>query len=146
MQREHEEAMRADFDQLIDLSDQRTHGLIRRDNPITGEQVTAISNQQEAIQDRWREGPHAEHWGYLEDAHHDWRHAPDTMRRMREDIAANGGFGVTDIEARSLKQAGALAARSEERRELWNSQARSQIDAASSRSTKRTRSTAERSR
>ncbi|MGW5572634.1 hypothetical protein ACWEVD_15630 [Nocardia thailandica] len=147
MQREHEEAMRTDFDQYVDLSDQMDHGLTRYDNPITEEQITAIGDQQEAVQDRWRNGPHAQHWNYLEDAHHDWRQAPDTMRRMHEDIAHNGGFGLTDIETRSQVQAAALYARSTERHQVWVSEARGQREAArGAQSKKRARSSVERSR
>jgi len=147
MQREHEEAMRADFDRYVDLSDQKTYGLIQREDPITAEQLDAIATEREIIADRWREGPHAEHWGYLDDAHHDWREAPDTMRRMREDIAHNGGFGVTEIQTRSLDQAATLVARSNERTATWQAEARAQRDAtAGARTGKRARSGVERSR
>lgn len=146
MQREHEEAMRTDFDHYVDLHDQTDHGLIRHDNPITEQQLLDIHDQREALSARWRNGPHAEHWGYLDDAHHDWRQAPDTMRRMNEDIAHNDGWGVTDIEARSQAQAAALVARSNERHEQWMNEARNRPDTARGRSSKFARSTVDRSR
>lgn len=115
MQREHEEMMRDDFSRYVDLADQIRQGITRPDNPITTDQLDAIDAEQDALRDRWRGGPHAEHWNYLSDAHDDWKRAPETMARMREDIAHNGGAGVTEIEERSQAQAAALVARSAER-------------------------------
>ncbi|MFI7528605.1 hypothetical protein [Nocardia salmonicida] len=147
MQREHEEAMRTDFERFVDLADQMDHSLTRRDQPITEEQVIAIGDQQEQLQDRWRNGPHAEHWRYLEDAHDDWRQAPQTMRRFHENLAHNGEFDLDDINMRSQAQAAALHARSTERHEQWMAEAREhQAAERAARSTKRTRTSAERSR
>ncbi|WP_067478746.1 hypothetical protein [Nocardia amamiensis] len=105
MEREHEEAMRAEFAEYTQLTEQ----MYRPD--ATDAEIDNICDQRRQIDQRWGEGPHAEHWGYLSDAYEDWRQAPDTMFRFIDNIAHNGG-GVTDVQHRSLLQAGQLAGRS----------------------------------
>ncbi|MFC8385840.1 hypothetical protein [Nocardia sp. NPDC057272] len=146
MQREHEEAMRADFDRHADLSDQMETGVTHPDSTMTDEQILAIDAQQQELEQRWAGGPHAEHWQYLSDAHDDWRQAPDTMRRMHENIAHNDGCFVTDIESRSQDQAASLYARTCERREAVQSEIRTRREATKKTRPQRARGTAERSR
>lgn len=146
MQREHEEAMRADYDRHADLSDQRETGLSHPDSTMTEEQLDAIGSQQRELNQRWANGPHAEHWQYLSDAHDDWQQAPKTMRRMRENIAHNGGDFVTDIESRSQDQAAGLYARTCERREAVRNEIRTSREATKKARPQRARGPVERSR
>lgn len=142
MQREHEEAMREDFARYVDLADQVDKGLTLP-GPFGEQELLAIDAQQEELRERWRSGPHAEHWNYLEDAREDWRAYPDTMSRMHDNVAHNGGGGLSDIQLRSLDQAAELTAQSNERHAGWLREARSQMPVKNSR---RGRSGAERSR
>ncbi|MFF2082863.1 hypothetical protein ACFVVM_03770 [Nocardia sp. NPDC058176] len=130
MQREHEELMRDDFARYIGLSEQVEQGLFDRDNPIPTEQRDALHAQQDELRGRWEQGPHAEHWNYLSDAHDDWKRSPKVMARMLDDIAHNGGAGVSEVEERSQAQAAALVARSAERQpeRRVSKQARSGIE------------------
>ncbi|WP_040698934.1 hypothetical protein [Nocardia vinacea] len=99
MEREHEEAMRADFTTYVELGRQMYR-------PSTSEaEIQLLDMQQQVVADRWESGPHAEHWNYLEDAREDWRRAPDTMRRFLDNVDHNGGYGLTEIQRRSQEQA-----------------------------------------
>ncbi|WP_435590787.1 hypothetical protein [Nocardia sp. bgisy118] len=103
MQREHEEAMRADYTEHDALGRQMFA------DGVTDADIDRIDTQRVEIEKRWHSGPHAEHWAYLSDAHEDWRQAPKTMQRMLADADHNGpGYGLTDIERRSQEQARAL--------------------------------------
>ncbi|MGY1946164.1 hypothetical protein [Nocardia asiatica] len=109
MEREHEEAMRTEFAEYTKLTEQ----MYRPD--ATDTDIDRITQQRSEIGQRWGEGPHAEHWSYLSDAYEDWRQAPDTMLRFLDNIDHNGGEGVTDVQHRSLRQAGQLAGRDSEK-------------------------------
>lgn len=146
MQREHEEAMRADFDRLVNLSDQMETGITHPDSTMTDEQIVAIDAQQQELETRWTGGPHAQHWQYLSDAHQDWRQAPDTMRRFAENTAHEGGCGLTDIEARSQRQAADLYTRTCERREAVQTEISARRAAAKLARPQRARAVVERSR
>ncbi|MGQ4620013.1 hypothetical protein [Nocardia sp. R7R-8] len=108
MEREHEEAMRAEFARYTQLGDMYRPG-------TTDAGLGRIVAQRRETDQRWGEGPHAEHWNYLSDVYADWRQAPDTMFRLLDNIDHNGGDGVTDLQHRSLRQAGQLAGRSSEK-------------------------------
>ena len=103
MQREHEEAMRAEFSERIELENKRF------DPSTTDADLDRIWDRTSEINQRWAGGPHAEHWEFLNDAHHDWKRSPETMERFRADIAHNqeisGHVGLSDIQLRSLEQA-----------------------------------------
>lgn len=67
-------------------------------------------NEVRGIEQRWqgREDEFGETWWYLNDAHHDWLSAPDTMRRFHDQIhldQAAGVHGLTDVQWRSQQQA-----------------------------------------
>ncbi|MFG3621501.1 hypothetical protein [Nocardia sp. NPDC047654] len=109
MEREHEEAMRIEFVRYTQLGEDR----YRPD--ATANDRDRITAQLRETDQQWADGPHAEHWSYLSDAYEDWRQAPDTMFRFLDNIDHNGGFGVTDIQHRSLRQAGQLAGRDSEK-------------------------------
>lgn len=103
MQREHEEAMRADFTARIELGNQRLAP------GVTEADFDRIEARTGEIDRRWETGPYAEQWEFLNDAHHDWSHSPAVMERMRADIAHNqqagGGVGFSEVQLRSLEQA-----------------------------------------
>ncbi|MET9025626.1 hypothetical protein ABZW96_08365 [Nocardia sp. NPDC004168] len=109
MEREHEEAMRAEFARFTQLGED-----MYRPGTTDAECDRMVEQRRETDQ-RWSEGPHAEHWSYLSDAYEDWRQAPDTMFRFLDNIDHNGGEGVTDLQNRSLRQAGQLAGRDSEK-------------------------------
>ncbi|MBF6296820.1 hypothetical protein IU459_04580 [Nocardia amamiensis] len=109
MEREHEEAMRADFTTYAELERQMFRP------SVTEYEIQLIDVRQHELAGRWESGPHAEHWRYLSDAYEDWRQAPDTMFRILDNIDHNGGEGVTDLQHRSLRQAGQLAGRNSEK-------------------------------
>ncbi|WP_406272524.1 hypothetical protein OH799_32930 [Nocardia sp. NBC_00881] len=99
MEREHEEAMRADYSTYAELGRQMFR-------PSTSEaEIQLIDMQQQVLADRWESGPHAQHWQYLDDAHEDWKRSPKVMVRMLADIDHNGGAGVSGVQRRSLEQA-----------------------------------------
>ncbi|NKY48374.1 hypothetical protein [Nocardia cerradoensis] len=106
MQREHEEAMRAEFAEKVAL--ERT----MFNAGVTDAEFDRMSRRSNDIDNRWASGPHAEHWAFLGDAHHDWQHNPETMERFRADIAHNlatdGHVGLSDVQVRSLEQARTL--------------------------------------
>ncbi|MGK8487101.1 hypothetical protein [Nocardia asiatica] len=109
MEREHEQAMRVEFARYTQLGED-----MYRPGTTDAEFDRMVEQRRETDQ-RWGEGPHAEHWSYLTDAYEDWRQAPDTMFRFLDNIDHNGGFGVTDLQNRSLRQAGQLAGRDSEK-------------------------------
>ncbi|MBF6341750.1 hypothetical protein IU450_38615 [Nocardia abscessus] len=103
VQNPEEVLMRADFDRAKDLYDTAVHA-------ETMDQMDLICDQANAIGQRWldRGEEFGDAWRYLEDAHSDWRSAPDTMRRMCEQIAvdrAQGFHAISDIEWRSQQHA-----------------------------------------
>ncbi|BCK57396.1 hypothetical protein [Nocardia wallacei] len=106
MEREHEEAMRREFAERVELN----HSAYR--SGVTEQQMDALYDHSRQYNQRWLNGPHAEHWQFLDDAYHDWRDRPDTMRRLTENLrhgratGDNGGF--TDVQYRSVEQAGRL--------------------------------------
>ncbi|MBF6299507.1 hypothetical protein IU459_18450 [Nocardia amamiensis] len=109
MEREHEEAMRAEFARFTQLGEDMYQP------GTTDAELDRITAQRRETDQRWGEGPHAEHWSYLTDAYEDWRQAPDTMFRFLDNIDHNSGDGVTDLQNRSLRQAGQLAGRDSEK-------------------------------
>ncbi|MBF6272287.1 MULTISPECIES: hypothetical protein [Nocardia] len=115
MQREHEEAMRADFATYTDL--ERKMARPR----VTSYEIQLCDMKRHALAERWETGPHADHWAFLEDAYHDWRRNPETMERFRADIAHNleldGHVGLSDVQLRSLEQARTLTQQQVQRAE-----------------------------
>ncbi|QBS40396.1 hypothetical protein [Nocardia sp. CS682] len=101
MEREHEEAMRADF--------ARWQALLDSTFPIETEAEFEQRARADEIELRWSDGPHSAHWHYLNDAFEDWRHSPDTMRRFLDgvsyDRASGNHDGMTDTQYRSQLQA-----------------------------------------
>lgn len=94
--------MRADFDRAKDLSETASHA--------SGVDIDRIFDQVEEISDRWtnRDDELGAAYRYLEDAHSDWRSAPDTMRRLHEQIAgdrAQGFHAISEIDWRSQQHA-----------------------------------------
>ncbi|WP_036499208.1 hypothetical protein [Nocardia aobensis] len=103
---EHEEAMRADFAERAALDRQ----LDERDtDPATAERVC---DRIDAIDDRWDTGPHARQWAFLHHVYADWDTRPVAMSedldRLRAERAAGHDIGLSDVEFRSVEQAGAL--------------------------------------
>ncbi|MGY1871980.1 hypothetical protein [Nocardia gipuzkoensis] len=99
--------MRADFDRAKDLRDTAVHA-------ETMDQMDAICDRANTISERWldRGDEYGDAWRYLEDAHGDWKSAPDTMRRMHEQIAADQAEGflpISDMQWRSQQHARELA-------------------------------------
>ncbi|BDT97308.1 hypothetical protein [Nocardia sputorum] len=127
--------MRADFDRVKDLSETAFHA--------TGDDAERIFGKVDEISARWsdRDDELGAAYRYLEDAHSDWRSAPDTMRRMHEQITADRaqgfhaiseidwrsqlhareltGHGAWVVEPRSIEQARQQLAAAE-RREGWS--------------------------
>ncbi|MGY1948925.1 hypothetical protein [Nocardia asiatica] len=94
--------MRADFDRAKDLSETAFHA--------SGDDMDRIFDKVEEITDRWtsRDDELGAAYRYLQDAHSDWKSAPDTMRRMCEQIAADraGGFhAISEMDWRSQQHA-----------------------------------------
>ncbi|WP_216916364.1 hypothetical protein [Nocardia noduli] len=103
MHAEHEDHMRAEFETFYRLG---------RDMFEVGSEaeIDRIDSQRGEIARRWEDGPHAEHWAYLEDAEHDWQRTPDTMTRFMDNVAFNrehqtGLAELTDVQLRSQEQA-----------------------------------------
>ncbi|WP_280471833.1 hypothetical protein [Nocardia cyriacigeorgica] len=105
MQKEHEEMMRADFDRYTAAAHKWQQAAERGEV----ESLDALAAERDQVGDRWARGPHAEHWGFLNDALDDWKRSPEAMIRLVDDMRHNGQ-GATTIQARSLVQAGATAA------------------------------------
>ncbi|QIS13644.1 hypothetical protein [Nocardia arthritidis] len=99
MEREHEEAMRADYEQYHQL------GRAMYADGVTDTDIDRLDQQRGEVARRWEAGPHAEHWAYLSDAADDWQRAPKVMGRMLDNIDHNDGYGVTEVEYRSQQQA-----------------------------------------
>lgn len=103
---EHEEAMRVDFAERAALERQLDE---RHTDAATVEQVC---NRIDAIDDRWDTGPHAEQWRFLGDTYAEWDQRPVAMRehldRLRHQRAAGHDIGLSDVQFRSVEQAGAL--------------------------------------
>ncbi|MEU7633855.1 hypothetical protein AB0C34_28405 [Nocardia sp. NPDC049220] len=99
MEREHEEAMRADYTTYTELGRQ----MLRPSTSAA--EIQAIDMQQQIVADRWEFGPRAQHWQYLEDADEDWKRSPKVMARMLDNIDHSGGAGVSDVQRRSPEQA-----------------------------------------
>ncbi|WP_228539782.1 hypothetical protein [Nocardia sp. XZ_19_385] len=96
--------MRTDFTEYVALQRQALRPT------VSDTEMDQYFAQQAAISQRWKIGPHAQHWEYLSDAHHDWQQAPKTMERFLHgvvyDCIDNGdASGVTDIQLRSQAQA-----------------------------------------
>ncbi|PXX66924.1 hypothetical protein DFR70_103679 [Nocardia tenerifensis] len=114
MEHEHEEAMRAEFSQYVELW--------RATDPpeVSQADYNEAHDAIDFIDHLWQTGPHAKHWDYLKDAHQDWTARPQTMTRfldgIAEDRAAGYFVGVTDIEYRSQCQARDLTAAERARR------------------------------
>jgi hypothetical protein len=98
-----EHAMRADFASAYQL--EHTY----QSDP--SEENETLHWDANAIDDRWtsHDAPEIrQRWDYLNDAVHDWSRAPDTMRRMHENIEFNQAKGFDMVEPdqwRSLQQA-----------------------------------------
>jgi hypothetical protein len=120
--------MRADFDRAKDLSGTAFHA--------SGEDMDRIFDKVDEISARWsdRDDEFGAAYRYLEDAHSDWRSAPDTMRRMHEQISidqAQGFLPISEIDWRSQQHARELTGHGEwvvEPRSI--EQARQQLAAA----------------
>src|SRR6476469_3282747 len=106
MEREHEDAMRADFADAERINAEAFRDY--RAGRCTDAEFQQRIEQFAAIDDRWMDGPHREQWVYLRNACDDWHHKPDQMQRKL--AAANTSRGeastnVSDVERRSLEQA-----------------------------------------
>ncbi|WP_329405978.1 hypothetical protein OG563_30510 [Nocardia vinacea] len=112
MEREHEEAMRGDYQQHYQLG----RDMLR--DGVTDADIDQLDASRVEIEKRWQSGPHAEHWNYLADAQHDWEHSPGTMSRFMENVDHNGGFGLSEIEQRSQEQARELTGNDRPRRRI----------------------------
>lgn len=103
---EHEEAMRVDFAKRAALDRQ----LDERD--MDAATVERVCDRIDAIDDRWETGPHAKQWAFLGDSYAEWDQRPVAMRehleRLRHQRAAGHDTGLSDVEYRSVEQAGAL--------------------------------------
>ncbi|NKY48375.1 hypothetical protein [Nocardia cerradoensis] len=103
---EHEEAMRVDFAERAALDRQ----LDERD--MDAATVERVCDRIDAIDDRWDTGPHAKQWRFLGDAYAEWDQRPVAMRehleRLRRQHAAGHDIGMSEVEYRSVEQAGAL--------------------------------------
>ncbi|WP_405180256.1 hypothetical protein OG225_02645 [Nocardia sp. NBC_01377] len=101
MYSEHEDHMRADYDTAYRLEGELFEVRDRAE-------IARIGGEREQIAQRWADGPHAEQWGYLEQAHRDWRWTPNAMRRFVEGDEFNrarAGSELTDVQLRSQEQA-----------------------------------------
>lgn len=99
MEREHEEAMRAEFVELNVMA-QRAYA-----DDTTEAEIDRFFIEGEKTDQRWYSGPHAAEWGYLRDAFSDWHRAPGTMHRLLADVEHNGGYGMSEVQYRSQLQA-----------------------------------------
>ncbi|CAM4521330.1 hypothetical protein NONI108955_41895 [Nocardia ninae] len=95
--------MRADFARM-------QHVLHTMDRIEVGAEFEQLTEQADEIDLRWLDGSTEEReaWTYLADAHHDWKHAPDTMRRFHDQIAhdrAGGWDALTPMQWHSQQQA-----------------------------------------
>lgn len=103
MEREHEEAMRADFTARTRLIASAT------DDGVTEAKIDQIFTDAAKIAERWTAGPHREQWQFLSDAEQDWRERPDTMRRFLDNVEHNRAQGwdgdLDEVQRRSLYQA-----------------------------------------
>ncbi|MFI5716080.1 hypothetical protein [Nocardia sp. NPDC051750] len=101
MQREHEEAMRIDFQDLLETRRQAQ-------TELTESERDALTRISSGIDQRWRSGPYAEQWRFLRAAHDEYRDRPDAGRQLLDSITYNRDQGrdggVTDVEVRSLEQ------------------------------------------
>ncbi|MGK8525161.1 hypothetical protein ACRS6B_28130 [Nocardia asteroides] len=105
MEREHEEAMRIEFARYTQLGEDM------QQPTATDADCDRITAQRREIGQRWADGPHAEHWGYLDDAYEDWRRSPEPMFRLVDNIVYNDGAGATELQYRSLQHSLHLAIR-----------------------------------
>ncbi|MGK8559558.1 hypothetical protein [Nocardia gipuzkoensis] len=106
MQREHEEAMRADFDTAERINAEAFRDF--RAGQCTHAEFQERIEAYAAIGDRWVDGPYREHWVYLRDACTNWYLHPQEMQRKLADIEAGhwpAHDGVSDIQHRSIIQA-----------------------------------------
>ncbi|QLY33969.1 hypothetical protein H0264_18590 [Nocardia huaxiensis] len=103
MEREHEEAMRADFRERTALQ------LSGYQPGVTEDQIDQIYGKVRQIDDRWTAGPHASRWQYLSDAYDDFSDRPETMDRFLDNIEFNRAQGwdggLDEVQRRSLYQA-----------------------------------------
>ncbi|MFC9434008.1 hypothetical protein [Nocardia sp. NPDC057030] len=113
MEREHEEAMRADF--------ARWQAMLDNTFPIETETELEERTRADETELRWSDGPYSAYWNYLNDAYEDWQRRPETMGRfldsVDEDRAAGHFVGVTGVEYRSQLQARDLTAAERDRRQ-----------------------------
>lgn len=110
MQREHEEAMRADFARVADLKAEVSSGLI---DP--SEQAYQQRFETRRLAESWQQGPHAEHWNFLDDVHEMWTRQPVEAARLAHFAERDSWRGITDIQRRSHVQAAQLAMRDNSR-------------------------------
>lgn len=99
--------MRADFDRTQDLITTAFHAEFHAESDQDAER---IFDQVDEIRNRWtdRDDELGAAYRYLQDAHSDWKSAPDTMRRMHEQITADraqGFHAISDIDWRSQQHA-----------------------------------------
>ncbi|CAM4487059.1 hypothetical protein NONI108955_34325 [Nocardia ninae] len=103
MEREHEEAMRTEFTECVEL------WRATEPSEVSQADYNKAHDAIDRIDHRWQTGPHAEHWHYLNDAFEDWRRNPQTMRRFLDgvsyDRASGNHDGMTDTQYRSQLQA-----------------------------------------
>ncbi|WP_378736702.1 hypothetical protein [Nocardia brasiliensis] len=109
MEREHEEAMRADFAELVRLRHEVFHA---EDSGQPAAEIDRLDYQRYDIDTRWMKSPHHTEWGYLHTAYNDWVRAPHATRRFLDWVEHYRELGheqVTEVEQRSLEQARELA-------------------------------------
>ncbi|MGY1944777.1 hypothetical protein [Nocardia asiatica] len=99
--------MRADFDRVKDLTTTAFHAEFDAESDQDAER---IFDQVDEISARWtdRDDELGAAYRYLQDAHSDWKSAPDTMRRLCEQIAADraqGFHAISEIDWRSQQHA-----------------------------------------
>ncbi|WP_107656041.1 hypothetical protein [Nocardia suismassiliense] len=109
MEREHEEAMRVDFAELVRLRDEVFHA---EDLGQPASEIDRLADQRYDIDARWLGSPHHEDWRYLHTAYNDWVRAPEATRRFLDWIEHYRDLGheqVSQVQQRSLEQARELA-------------------------------------
>ncbi|MFE9323538.1 hypothetical protein ACIHDR_19485 [Nocardia sp. NPDC052278] len=106
MEREHEDAMRADFADAERINAEAFRDY--RAGRCSEVEFQQRINQYADIDDRWMDGPHREQWVYLRYACDDWQLKPKAMQRKlaaTDTSPAEASANVSDVERRSLVQA-----------------------------------------
>lgn len=97
MEKEHEEMLRTGFAAYIQIGQE---ALVAE----TDAQIDDLYEREQSMAQQWNDGPHAEHWQFLQDTYHDFQRAPGTMVRFMDNVDHNDGYGLTDVQRRSVVQ------------------------------------------